>query len=72
MIAQQTIPASKAVIRGPLPALDDVVPADVDCRRDTTATAVIAARLVVPVELCPAGIVVTARPTRRNGSSWES
>jgi type III secretion protein Q len=71
MIAQQTIPASKAVIRGPRPALDDVVLADVEYRRDNTAIAVIAAQLVIPVELSPAGIVVTARPMRRNGSSWE-
>jgi type III secretion protein Q len=52
-------------------ALDDVVLADVECRPDDTAIAVIGEHLVVPVELTPAGIVITARPIRGRGSSWE-
>ncbi len=71
MLAQQTIPASKSVIRGPLPALDDVVLADVECQRDHTALALIAGQVVIPVALNPAGIVVTARRTRRRGYFWE-
>ena len=81
MIAQQTIPASRdarkaadgaeGVIRVTLPALDDIVLADVECQRDNRAIAVIARQLVIPVGLSPAGIVVTARPVRRRGSSWE-
>jgi hypothetical protein len=51
-------------------ALDDVRLADVQCQPDNTAIAIIAEHLVIPVELSPAGIVVTARPLRR-GSSWE-
>jgi hypothetical protein len=76
MLAQQTIPASRDARGGPPmefvlsevlapskpPALDDVVRADVDCRPDNAATAVIAEHLFIPVELSPAGIVVTARP----------
>jgi len=71
MIEQQTIPASKGVICVTLLALDDVLLADVECQRDSTAIAVIAGQPVIPVELSPAGIVVTARPVRRRGSSWE-
>jgi len=71
MLAQQTIPASEGVIRGPLPALDDVVPADIECQGDNRAIAVIAGQLVMPVELSRAGIVVTARRIRRRDYSWE-
>jgi type III secretion protein Q len=71
MCSQQTIPASKAVIHGPLPALDDVVPADVECQGDNRAIAIIAEQLVMPVELSQAGIVVTARRIRRRDYSWE-
>ncbi len=71
MIAQQTIPASKGVIRVTPPALDDIVLADVECRRDNTAIGVIAGQVVTPVDLSPAGIVVTARRMRRRGYSWE-
>jgi flagellar motor switch/type III secretory pathway protein FliN len=52
-------------------ALDDVMLADLECQPDNAAIAVIADHLVIPVELSPAGIVVTARPLRRRGSSWE-
>jgi hypothetical protein len=44
-------------------ALDDVTLADLECRPDHAATAV--EYLVIPVELSPAGIVVTARPLTR-------
>jgi len=71
MLEQQAIPASKGVISVPLLALDDAVLADVECQQDNTAIAVIAGQLVIPVELSPAGIVVTARPVRRRVSSWE-
>src|SRR5450631_4524167 len=53
-------------------ALDDVMLADLECQPDNAAIAVIAEHLVIPVELSPAGIVVTARPLRgRRDSSWE-
>src|ERR1700720_530989 len=42
-----------------------------ECQLDNAATAVIVEHLVIPVELSPAGIVVTARPRRGRGSSWE-
>jgi hypothetical protein len=87
MLAQQTIPTSRdarkaadaaeCVIRVTLPALDDIVRADVECQRDNRAIrdiraiAVIARQLVISVGLSPAGILVTARPVRRRGSSWE-
>jgi hypothetical protein len=78
MLAQQTIPACKDAPEAPPmefvlsevlapsepPALDDVMRADVDCQADHAATAVIAEYLVIPVELSPAGIVVTTRPWR--------
>jgi hypothetical protein len=51
--------------------LDDVVLVDLQCQPDNTAIAIIAEHLVIPVELSPAGIVVTARPLRGRGSSWE-
>jgi hypothetical protein len=51
--------------------LDDVVLADVQSQPDNTAIALIAEHLVIPVELSPAGIVVTARPLRGRGSSLE-
>lgn len=50
-------------------ALDDVTLADLQCRPDDAATAV--EHLVIPVELSPAGIVVTARTLRGRGSFWE-
>lgn len=53
------------------PPLDDVVLANVECQPDNTANAIIAEPLVIPVELSPAGIVVTARLLRGRGSSWE-
>ena len=59
------------MIRVTLPALDDIVLADVECQRDNRAIAIIARQLVIPVGLSPAGIVVTARPVRRRGFSWE-
>ena len=52
-------------------ALDHVAPGDIECQPDNEAIAVIAADVVDPVELSPAGIVVTARPLRGRGSSWE-
>src|SRR5262249_42270091 len=64
------IDAAEGVIRVTLPALDDIVLADVECQRDNRAIAVIARQLVIPVGLSPAGIGVTARPVRRRGSSW--
>lgn len=65
MLAQQTIPASRDARDAPpieRQALDDVMLADLQCQPDNAATAVIVEHLVVPVELSPAGIVVTARP----------
>ena len=53
------------------PALDVVRLADVDCQPDNAAIAIITGPLVLPVEFSPAGIVVTARPSRGRGSSWE-
>ena len=53
------------------PPLDDVMLADVECQPDNTAKAIIAEQLVIPVELSPAGIVITARPLCGRGSSWE-
>jgi len=50
-------------------ALDDVTFADLQCRPDNAATAI--GHLVIPVELNPAGIMVTTRPLRGRGSSWE-
>jgi type III secretion protein Q len=52
-------------------ALDDVALADLECQPDNAAIAVSVGHLVIPVELSPAGIVVTARPLRGRGSSWE-
>jgi hypothetical protein len=52
-------------------ALDGVRRADVECQPDNTAIAIIAEHLVIPIELSPAGIVVTARPLCDRGSSWE-
>jgi hypothetical protein len=49
-------------------ALDDVTFADLQCQSDNAATAV---GLVIPVELNPAGIMVTTRALRGRGSSWE-
>jgi type III secretion protein Q len=71
MLEQQAIPVSKGVIRGPPPALDDVVLADLECRRDHTAIALVAGQVVIPAELNPADIVVTARRIRRRGYPWE-
>ena len=77
MLAQQTIPAFSDARHAPPMApdadmrlaLDDVTLADLECQPDDVATAV--EHLVIPVELNPAGIVVTARPLRGRGSSWE-
>ena len=52
-------------------ALDDLMPADLECQPGHAAIAVIVEHLVIPVELNPAGIVVTARPLRGRDSSWE-
>jgi len=52
-------------------ALDDVMLAGLECQPDNAAIAVIVEHLVIPVELNPTGIVVTARPRRGRGSSWE-
>ena len=72
MLEQQAIRVSKDVIRGPLPALDDVVLADLECGRDHTAMALVAGQIVIAGELSPAAdIVVTARRIRRRGYSWE-
>ena len=79
MLAQQTIPVSSDVHHAPPMApdanmrlaLDDVMFADLECQPDNAATAVIVEHLGIPVELSPAGIVVTARPLRGRGSSWE-
>ena len=79
MLAQQTIPASSDARHTPPMApdasmrlaLDDVTLADLQCQPDNVATAVIVEHLVIPVELSPAGIVVTARPLRGRGSFWE-
>lgn len=65
--AAATIPP-RAIQR---PALDHVAPGDIGCQPDNEAIAVLAAHVVVPVELIPAGIVVTARSLRGRGSSWE-
>lgn len=53
------------------PALDHVRLVDVECQPDNAATAIIAGPRVIPVGLCSAGIVVTARPLRGRGSFWE-
>lgn len=74
MLAQQTIPASRDARDAPpieRQALDDVMLADLQCQPDNAATAVIVGHLVIPVELSPAGIMVTARPLRGRGSFWE-
>jgi type III secretion protein Q len=79
VLAQQTIPAFSDARHAPPMApdadmrlaLDDVTLADLQCQPDNAAVAVIAEHLVIPVELSPAGIVVTARPLRGRGSSWE-
>jgi hypothetical protein len=71
VLAQQTIAASSDARHAPPMApdadmrlaLDDVTLADLECRPDHAATAV--EYLVIPVELSPAGIVVTARPLTR-------
>jgi type III secretion protein Q len=52
-------------------ALDDVMLSDLECQPDNAAIAVIVEHLVIPVELSPAGIVITARPLRGRDSSWE-
>jgi type III secretion protein Q len=52
-------------------ALDDLRLVDLECRPGNAATAVIVGHLVIPVELNPAGIMVTARPLRGRGSFWE-
>jgi type III secretion protein Q len=52
-------------------ALDDVALADLQCQPDNAAIAVSVGHVVIPVELNPAGIVVTARPPRGRASSWE-
>ena len=44
---------------------------DLECQPDNAAIAVIVEHLVIPVELSPAGIVITARPLRGRDSSWE-
>lgn len=79
MLAQQTIPASSDARHAPPVApnadmrlaLDDVMLADLQCQPDNAAISVIVEHLVIPVELSPAGIVVTARPLRGRGSFWE-
>jgi type III secretion protein Q len=79
VLTQQTIPASSDARHIPPMApdadmrlaLDDVTLADLQCQPDNAATAVIVRHLVIPVELSPAGIVVTARPLRDRGPSWE-
>jgi len=52
-------------------ALDDTMLADLECQPNNAAIADIVRHLVIPVDLNTAGIVVTARPLRRRGSSWE-
>jgi type III secretion protein Q len=77
VLAQQTIPAFSDARHAPPMApdadmrlaLDGVTLADLQCRPDNAATAV--EHLVIPAELNPAGIMVTARPLRGRGSSWE-
>jgi type III secretion protein Q len=71
---EATLAAAATISAGAIErlALDDVMLADLECQPDNAAIAVIAEHLVIPVELSPAGIVVTARPLRgRRGSSWE-
>jgi hypothetical protein len=71
--AQQTILAPSDISHAPPIApyatmrltLDDVTLADLQCRPDDAATAV--EHFVIPVELSPAGIVVTARTLRGRG-----
>jgi type III secretion protein Q len=79
VLAQQTIPASSDA-RHATPmapdanmrlALDDVTLADLQCQPDNAAIAVNAGHLVIPAELNPAGIIVTARRLRDRGSSLE-
>jgi hypothetical protein len=53
------------------PALDGVRLADVECRPDNAAITIITGPLVHAAEFSPAGIVVTARPSRGRGTSWE-
>ena len=77
MLAQQTIPACSDARHAPSIApdvdmrlaLDDVTFADLQCRPNNATTAV--GHLVIPVELNPAGIMVTTRFLRGRGSSWE-
>jgi type III secretion protein Q len=78
MIARQTISASRdarkaaeGVIPVTVPALDDIVLADIECHRDHRAIGVIARELDIPVGLSQAGIVVTTRHVGCRGSSWE-
>lgn len=79
MLAQQTIPAHSDARHAPpiAPgadmrlALDDVRFADLQCQPDNAAIAVSVGHLVIPVELNPAGVMVTTRPLRGRGSSWE-
>src|SRR3954470_1635549 len=76
VLAQQTISPSSDARHAPPTApdaemrlaLDDVTLADLQCQPDNAATAVIVRHLVIPVELSPAGIMVTARPLRGRGS----
>ena len=77
VLAPQTIPASSdarhAAQMAPDAemrlALDDVMLVDLECQPDNAATAV--EHLVIPVELSPAGIMVTARALRGRGSYRE-
>jgi len=70
---EATLAAAATITAGAIErlALDDVMLADLECQPDNAAIAVIVEHLVIPVELSPAGIVVTARPLRGRGSSWE-
>lgn len=72
MLAQQTIPAFKDARKNPEPRSDSIVTEEApEYQPDDAAIAVIAEHLVIPVELSPTGIVVTARPRRGRDSSWE-
>jgi type III secretion protein Q len=70
---EATLAAAATISAGAIErlAFDEVMLADLECQPDNAAIAVIAEHLVIPVELSPAGIVVTARPLRGRGSSWE-
>jgi type III secretion protein Q len=79
VLAPQTIPVSSDARHAPPVALDvdmwlaldGVTLADLQCQPDNAATAVSVGHLVIPVEVSPAGIMVTARPLRGRGSFWE-